>query len=215
MFLPVCALPADSPIACPWCGQLHARVRLRRGDTSKCVRCGAPLARGHASNWIVTLAWALTGLILWVPANFLPLVGLSQLGNTRESVLFDGIVALWQHDMPWIALLVAFCGLVAPLLLLLSLTALLTPLVLNRPAGRWRILVRWLRFFEAWSLPEVYFLAVLVAFIKLGTLVHIDLGAGLWCHAVMSLALLIAWRRFDLDAVAAALAAGKSSVPVT
>ena len=30
--------------------------------------------RGRASNWLVTLAWVLTGLILWVPANLLPIV---------------------------------------------------------------------------------------------------------------------------------------------
>jgi paraquat-inducible protein A len=65
--------------------------------------------------------------------------------------------------------------------------------------------VRWLRALELWSIPEVYLLAVLVAFIKLDTLAPAQPAAGLWCHAGMSVALLVAWRRFDLDAAAHAL----------
>src|SRR5689334_10276175 len=117
---PTCAVPGDGPVACPWCDQLHERVKLRPGDVSQCRRCGAQLARGFASNWVVTLAWVLTGLVLWVPANLLPIVRLSQAGNTRESLLITGAVELWDHGMPWIAVLVGLCGIVAPAFLLLS-----------------------------------------------------------------------------------------------
>ncbi len=209
------AVPADSPLACPWCGQLHTRIKLRPGDTSQCVRCDAQLARGRASNWIVTLAWVLTGLILWVPANLLPIVAVSQLGNAHESLLITGVLRLWTEGMPWVAALVLLCGIAAPLLLLLAFTALLAPLALGRPSGRLRFLVRWLRWLELWSIPEVYLLAVLVAFIKLDSLVHAEPAAGLWCHAAMSLALLIAWRRFDIGAAAEALTAENNPHPVT
>ncbi|HEY8994474.1 MAG TPA: paraquat-inducible protein A [Lacunisphaera sp.] len=213
--LPVCTIPEDRPLACPWCGQLHARVALRPGDHCQCVRCGAQLATGRASNWHATLAWALTALILWVPANFLPIVAVSQLGNARESLLFTGVLGLWHQGLPWVAVLVALCGIVAPLLLLLTLTALLTPIVLGHPVTRLRFLVRWLHALELWSIPEVYLLSVLVAFIKLGDVVHVTPTAGLWCHAGMSLALFIAWRRFDLDAAAEVLTAGRVKGAVT
>jgi paraquat-inducible protein A len=213
--LPTCAVPSGGPVACPWCDQLHERVTLRPGDTSLCSRCGTLLARGHASNWVVTLAWVLTGLILWVPANLLPIVSLSQVGNTRESLLITGAAGLWQHAMPWIAVLVGACGIVAPLLLLLSFTALLLPIVLARPSARGLFLVRWLHAFELWSIPEVYLLAILVAFIKIGSLAHTVPAPGLWCHAGMALALLIAWRRIDVDATAQALATERIKGGVT
>lgn len=200
-------------LACPWCGQLHHRVALQPGDTAQCVRCHASLARGLASHWTVTFAWVLTGLILWVPANLLPIVAVSQFGHAHESQLVTGAIRLWTQGMPGIAVLVVLCGLAAPLLLLLALTTVLVPLVLGRPTARVRAAVRWLHAFELWSLPEVYLLAVLVAFIKLDTLVASTPAPGLWCHAGMSLALLVAWRRFDLDAAAHALTAGKIPEP--
>jgi paraquat-inducible protein A len=205
---PVCSVPEDRPLACPWCGQLHARVILRPGDTCQCVRCAAHLATGRASNWQATLAWVFTGLILWVPANFLPIATLSHFGIPRESLLATGATSLWEQGMPWVAVLVALCGIAAPLLLLLALAALLGPIALGRASTRLRFIVRWLRALELWSIPEVYLLGVLVSFIKLGDVVRAAPGAGLWCHAGMSLALFIAWRRFDLDAAAAALTAG-------
>lgn len=202
-------------MACPWCGQLHARITLRPGEVSQCARCGAQLARGYASNWVVTFAWVLTALVLWVPANLLPIVALSQVGNLRESQLITGVIGLWDHNMPWVAVLVAVCGIIAPLALLLSFTALLLPIVLARPSVRFLWLVRWLRALELWSIPEVYLLAVLVAFIKIGSLAHTVPTAGLWCHAAMAVALLVAWRRFDVDAAAQALATERVKGGVT
>lgn len=207
--LPTCAVPSERALACPWCGQLHTRVPLRPGDVSQCVRCASHLARGHASDWLVTLAWVLTGLILWVPANLVPIVAVAQFGSTRESLLFTGAISLWQHGMPAVAVLVTLAGIVAPLLLLLALAVLLAPIALGIPAPRLRPLARCVRTFELWSMPEVYLLGVLVAFIKLGTVVQAEPAAGLWCHAAMSVALLVAWRRFDFDAAMEALSAGR------
>lgn len=211
---PACAVPEDNPLACPLCGQLHERVRLRPGETSRCVRCDAQLGFGRTSNWLVTLAWVLTGLILWVPANLLPTVVLSQLGNTRESLLITGTRSLWNQGMPEVAGLVMLCGIMAPLLLLLALTAVLLPIALGRPFAPVRFLLRWVHVLELWSIPEVYLLAVLVAFLKLGDIVDAEPSAGLWCYAAMTVALLVAWRRFDPDAAAAALATGRTKGPV-
>ena len=201
-------LEARNTLACPWCGQLHTRIPLKPGDAGKCVRCDAQLAVGRASDWIVTLAWVLTGLILWVPANVLPIVSLSQFGMADESLLATSVTGLWQHGLPWVAVLVALCGIIAPLLLLLTLTVLLLPLALNRTFAPSRYLIRWLRALELWAIPEVYLLGVLVAFIKLGDVVRAAPGAGLWCHAGMAVALFFAWRRVDIDATAGALIAG-------
>ncbi|HWA25708.1 MAG TPA: paraquat-inducible protein A [Lacunisphaera sp.] len=199
-------LPSAPLLACPLCGQLHERIRLRPAEIGKCVRCDASLARGGSASWNATLAWVVTGLILWVPANLLPIVTLSQLGNTRESLLITGARSLARAGMPAVGALVAACGIAAPLLLLLALIAVILPIAAGWRVARLGFLVRWLHVFELWSIPEVYLLAALLAFIKLGDVVHAEPAAGLWCHAAMSVALLVAWRRFDPDAAAEALA---------
>jgi paraquat-inducible protein A len=168
------------------------------------VRCGSPIAR--ETNWPSVLAWTIAGLILAVPAAFLPVVHLARFGITRDSQLLTGAIALWNDGMASGAVLVMLCGIVAPVTLLLSLAVLLIPLVRGTGAPRARHLLRLLRGLALWSIPEVYVLAVLVAFIKLDALVPAEPAPGLWCQAGMSFALLVAWRRFDHDAAAAVLA---------
>lgn len=205
----------DRPLPCPLCGQLYTPVELQPGDTCKCTRCDAALAKGRASSWFVTFAWVLTGLILWLPANLLPISTVSQLGKFHDSLLITGALELWHEGLPWVAVLVVTCSIIAPLLLLVALAIVLLPLVLGRPLGRMRFLIRWLHQLALWSIPEVYLLAVLVAFIKLDSLAPSEPNAGLWCYSVMSLALLIAWRRFDVDLTAQALATGNMEEPAT
>jgi paraquat-inducible protein A len=52
-------------------------------------------------------------------------------------------------------------------------------------------------------MPEVQVLAVLVAVVKIGSVVHIAIGPGLWCYAGMSMAILLALRSFHSHSDAA------------
>jgi paraquat-inducible protein A len=136
------------------------------------------------------LPLTLTGLILTVPAATLPVVTVSRFGSDHSGWLFSGVGALWSQDMPALGVWVLICGSLTPLVLLASL------LLPTRLTGRTVALARFNRIALAvaeWSMPEVQVLAILVAVAKIGSLVHITLGAGFWCYLGMSLALLCAW----------------------
>jgi uncharacterized paraquat-inducible protein A len=64
----------------------------------------------------------------------------------------------------------------------------------------WNVaLRRWAHAIEYWAMPEVQVLGVMVAFFKLGDLVNLTVGPGLWCYGATSLLTLMAWRRFHLQ----------------
>jgi len=188
-----------APLVCRLCGHEHQPVRLAPGERALCVRCDAVLESRARLGPDAALAFTVTGLILALPAALLPFVTVGKLGREHVGLLFTGVEGLWERGLHLLAVWVLLCGGLVPAALLLTLAALLFPVRLGwRPEK-----VPWLSHaahaLGHWAMPEVQVLAVLVALIKLGNLVNVTIGPGFWCYVAMSLALLFAWRGFDLE----------------
>lgn len=189
---------SETPLlACKLCGHPHAPVALRTGQRALCVQCGGLLAKKGRFGAHASLAFAVTGLILAVPALSLPFITVAKFGNVRVNLLSSGSGALWDDGMGVLAVWVFICSALGPVLLFATMIALL--------AGRTREgfapvrLHRALHALEHWAMPEVYVLAVLVALFKLGTLVNVFIEPGFWCYTAMSIVLLLAWRSFEFE----------------
>jgi paraquat-inducible protein A len=185
-------------LTCSFCGQEQKLGPLRPGDKAVCCRCAIPLAVGRRWGQDAPLSFALTGLILFLPAVLLPLVGADELGNRRVSLLPTGVGALWGEGMHWLSLLVLFCGVLLPAALLLALIGWFAPPGLSR---RWigrSALGRVAKTLGTWAYPEVQVLAVIVGVIKLHSLAHLEIGPGFWCYAGMTGALWLARREFEI-----------------
>ena len=152
-------------------------------------------------SWIgrdAAIAFAVSGLLLALPALVLPFVSLQQFGHSRTTHLTVGFSGLWTHGFAWLGSWVLFCGVLAPV----GVLALLVLIIAMDGRENWRLLNRRLRglaaFIQYWAMPEVQVLGVLVAFLKLGSIVTVTVGPGLWCYAAVSFCMLAAWRCFNL-----------------
>jgi paraquat-inducible protein A len=194
--------PPSDLLPCRLCGYEHRPIPLGPGERALCVRCHAVLARGSRFGADAPLAFAITGLILALPATLLPFVTAGKFGSVRVGLLFTGVEGLWDHGMRWLSIWVFLCGGFGPILLLGVLIALLLPARLGRPELDSDVLRQTAHALAHWAMPEVHVLAVLVALVKLGSLVNVTIGPGFWCYAAMSFMLLLAWRSFDLGTFA-------------
>ncbi|MDO8540636.1 MAG: paraquat-inducible protein A [Opitutaceae bacterium] len=196
-------------VACRLCGYEHVRVPLARGQRAGCVRCGTMLEKRGRFGPHAPLAFALTGIILAIPSVTLPLITVSKIGNIRMSLVYSGAGALWDHGMRILATWVFICGTLAPVLLFATLGALIAARRELDPAMSPRLL-RAAHALEYWAMPEVHVLAVLVALIKLGTLVNVFIGPGFWCYTAMSVVLALAWRSFEFESTEPAAGARRA-----
>jgi paraquat-inducible protein A len=138
-------------------------------------------------------------LILAIPALFLPFITAGKFGQERGGLLFSGVEGLWDHGMRLLAVWVLLCGAVAPIALLGILAALLLPARRRFMEKSSQFLMRAAHAVAYWAIPEVQVLAVLVALMKLGSVVNVTIGPGFWFYSGMSISLILAWRSFTLS----------------
>ena len=200
-------------LTCRLCGQVHGPVNLAPGEKALCVRCETLLAQGTRLSPDAGLVFSLTGLILALPAALLPFIHAGKLGEERTTILFTGVMGLWEQGMQSLALLVLLCGGILPVLLLLSLAILQAANRFQWDNPGLHPLLRTARFLEHWSIPEVQVLAVFVALLKLGSLLDVAIGPGFWCYCGMALSLVIAQRNFDFAVTPLPSAAARAPGP--
>jgi paraquat-inducible protein A len=206
-------MDSTARLACHLCGQEHRPIHLEPGEKALCVRCDAVLAQGARLGPDTALVFSVTGLLFAVPAALLPFVSAGKLGDERISLLFTGVRSLWDGGMCPLAILVFLCGGLLPFALLATLAILHTSSRLRWHHDDLRFLFRAARVLQHWAIPEVQVLAILVALMKLGSVVEVTIGPGFWCYCAMALSLLIAQHSFNFDSEATIHSTAGSDVP--
>ncbi|MGJ0486086.1 MAG: paraquat-inducible protein A [Methylomicrobium sp.] len=192
--------------ACPECDALLKPATLDAGDKAHCPRCGYLLQRAQKNSIERSLVLSITGLLLFIPANCLPLLGIKLLGNTKDDILLSGVVALYAEDMWAVATLVFLSSILFPLVNILLSLAISAHLYLNRPNRYLKRWMRWLQHLEEWAMLEVYTLGIIVACVKLSSMADLRFGMGLYAFVGLllvtvaltgSLDRALFWQRID------------------
>ncbi|TXI28520.1 MAG: hypothetical protein E6Q69_16215, partial [Aquipseudomonas alcaligenes] len=128
--------PLDKLIACHECDLLMHHPHVGEEQKASCPRCGYEMLVHRSHMRKRALALVITALILFVPANFLPIMSLGLLGQSAVDTVWSAVVGLYHSGMQGVAAVVFMCSMLVPLLKLLC--QLFVLLAMPRPA--WRML---------------------------------------------------------------------------
>ena len=184
-------LPLDELVACHECDLLLRKPVLQHDEKAQCPRCGYELYAHRHNEVNRSLALVLTALLLFVPANFLPIMQLHLLGQTSDDTVWSGVLGLYNSGMRGVAVVVLLCSMVIPLAKLLCQLAVLLSIRLNFGRDYGLVFYRIYHHLRDWGMLEVYFMGVLVAIVKLVDLAELTVGLGLFCF--ISLLLIQVW----------------------
>ncbi|WP_106277874.1 paraquat-inducible protein A [Paraburkholderia sp. BL25I1N1] len=180
-------------VLCEECGLL-VRDPARSGEQG-CPRCKARLHMRKPASISRTWAYLSAAIVLYIPANVLPVMKTSSLFGAQKDTIMSGVVYLWVSGSWPLAVLVFIASIVVPMLKILGLAYLAVSTQLHSqwlPEQRTRI-YRAIELVGRWSMLDIYVITMLVALVQFQALATIEAGpASIAFGAVVVLTLLAA-----------------------
>jgi len=193
---------APALLGCECCGLVSAAPRAAAPGTDirlRCPRCGHPLHARRPQALQRTWAFLVASALLYVPANALPIMTLSNLFQHDSFTIAGGIVELWHDHAYGLAAIVFTASIAVPLLKIAAL-AILAWSTQQAPAWRRLERARLFRIVEAvghWSMLDVYVVVLLAGMVRFGRLANVHPEPGLLAFAAVVVLTMLAARSFD------------------
>lgn len=168
-------------------------------EATICNSCGARLHAGWSDSLQETWAWLITSIVLYIPANILPIMHTTFLGKTSENTILGGVVTLWEHGSYPIALVIFVASVLIPISKIFVFIWLCisvhfgSTMALSQKTRLYRIT----EFVGRWSMVDVFVVGILVALIQLGNIMTILPGTAALAFAAMVATSMFAAIAFD------------------
>jgi paraquat-inducible protein A len=199
---PVSLTMQPGSIGCESCGLVS--VLHDHDHDAHCPRCGAVLHERKPDSLTRTWAFVIAAAILYIPANYYPVLTVIQAGAGAPSTIMGGVEELLSSQMYPLALLVFFASILVPVFKLIGLAIMLmaTMLVTTAAGARWLLpqrtrlyyIVAWI---GRWSMVDIFMESLLGALVQFGALVTIEPGVGAVAFCAVVLLTIVAAETFD------------------
>ena len=182
------------------CLDCHLLTTERDGGLQmRCQHCGARLHLRKSNGMARTWALLITSLILLFPANLLPIMTVTYLGEKEPNTIIEGIEHFIQSGDYFIAMIIFFASILVPIFKVVGIM-----LIMISIQKRWKtwlrhrtLMFRVIKFIGRWSMLDIFVIAVMVALVNLGTLTSITPAPAATYFAAVVISTILASNTFD------------------
>ena len=164
-----------------------------------CPRCGTPLHRRRSNS--IERAWAflIAAIVLYIPANVLPVMYTEMLGSGFDSTIMSGVLEFWGSKEYGIALVIFIASVVVPCIKFIAMGTLL---VTAQRRSAWAQverarLYRLVEFVGYWSMLDVLVVAVVAALVQFHALSTIEPRVGILFFGMVVILTMLSAMSFD------------------
>ena len=190
----------DGAVGCESCGL----VSVVEGHDAHCPRCGAALHARKPASFHNTWAFVFAAAVLYIPANYYPVLTVISSGSGQPSTILGGVEELLSSQMYPLALLVFFASILVPLFKLIGLSImLLAAMLLAAESGASFALIQRTRLYYVvawigrWSMIDIFMESLLGALVQFGAVATIQPGIGAVAFCAVVLLTIFAAEFFD------------------
>lgn len=147
----------------------------------------------------LSLSLIITGLILYIPANYFTMMNISKFGFITPDTIMSGIISLATHNMLPIAIIVFIASIIIPLFKLLGMLFILLSIKFDFFKHK-ILLLKLYKFIEAigkWSILDVYMVAFLISYVKDESIAYIEAGSAATFFTLVVIITMFATSLFD------------------
>lgn len=183
--------------SCHTCGLLSRLPPL--APAACCPRCGSTLHFRKHNSIKRTWAFLIAAMILYIPANMLPMMLTRSLFGTQTDTILSGVVFLYTSGSWVLALVVFIASIAVPLAKIAALVFLLLSVQRRstwQPQQRTR-LYRLIEIMGRWSMLDIYVIALLVALVQLKALASVQAGPAALAFGAVVVLTMFAAMSFD------------------
>ncbi len=184
-------------IGCETCGLVS--VPRPGEDDPHCPRCDSALHERKPNSVARTWALVIAAAVLYIPANYYPVLSVVQLGAGQPSTILGGVEELLKARQYPLAALVFFASIAVPMLKLFGLSIMLITIQTGRSGwlrDRTR-LYHIVRFVGRWSMIDIFMEFLLGALVAFGSVITIEPGAGALAFCAVVILTMFAAETFD------------------
>lgn len=181
---------------CPVCNKIF---KPHCTEPARCPRCAAQVYSRIPGSLSQTWALLISSMILYIPANILPVMSVEKLGAGKSDTIFSGVVSLINSGMIPIAVIVFIASILVPLFKMLILFYLLLSVHF-----KWQFnvsqrmhLFRLIEFVGRWSMLDIFVIAILITLVSFGKILSIYAGPAANSFAAVVILTMFAAMKFD------------------
>lgn len=195
-------------VLCHSCGLLNPAARVHAAtsednETPRCQRCRAPLHARKTRSLDRTFALVLAAIILYIPANLLPMTITNSLLGSQQDTIMSGVIYFWQAGDYLVSSVIFIASIFIPMLKLLILLFLLIA-VHQQASRKWHFqpvqcafLYRVVEFVGRWSMIDVFVVTLLTALVQMQSIATILAGPGAMAFGAVVVLTMLASLSFD------------------
>jgi paraquat-inducible protein A len=150
---------SDSTISCNYC------LFEQPMEQNTCNVCGSFLSKRKPLSLHISMAFLLSAIILYIPANLLPMMSTRAPNSNLASTILDGIEYMWKDGDIFIALVIFSASMAIPVLKIIAMLILLysaayQPLM---SPGKLTMLYRITESIGRWSMIDIFVVIILMS----------------------------------------------------
>jgi len=182
---------------CRMCGAMVGKSIAEH--SKKCPRCYSKISKRIPQSLEKTTALVLAAVILYIPANILPIMKYTSLGVVKSDTIFSGVVSLLSSGLYWIAAVVFIASIAVPILKMIILFFLIWSVRAKYRLGvKQRMkLYHFTEFIGRWSMIDVFVVTIFVGLIQFGFFSAIEPEPAIIAFAGVVILTMLAAESFD------------------